>query len=326
MQIPTSPNDIQTPTVIALGNFDGVHRGHREVIEPILRLSPGADARLSGCCPTVVTFSPHPQEFFSGQRRALLTPLPEKARVLQAMGVEQLVVLPFDAGLASLSPQQFVENILVERLQARVVSVGQDFRFGHRRAGTTEDLRAIAAPYQIIVHIVPLHIENESRISSSAIRQALQDGKLSLGNHLLGRSYELVGQVVAGQQLGRQLGFPTANLQLPVEKFLPCRGVYAVWVNWDEEDSLAGTRSLLRRQPGVMNLGVRPTLNGVQQTVEVHLLDWSGDLYGKTLTVSLETLIRPEQKFDSLSALKEQIQKDCAVARSLLTQNPLPVS
>jgi len=266
---------VLTPTTIALGNFDGVHRGHRQVIQPILE-SQAVEASVQPPHITVVTFDPHPQEFFSGQPRQLLTPLAEKVTQLRFIGVEQLVLLPFDRELANLTPEQFVATILVQQLQAKRVSVGADFCFGRQRAGTALDLQAIAATYGVEVAIAPLKIFGEDRISSSAIRRALLEGDLALASSLLGRAYSLVGQVVTGQQLGRTLGFPTANLQLPPEKFLPRQGVYAVSVQvCPSEGDLDW--SAMPRLPGVMNLGSRPTVGGIAQVVEVHLLDWSGD-------------------------------------------------
>jgi riboflavin kinase/FMN adenylyltransferase len=294
------------------------------VIEPVVTQALNWRASSSSpIYPTVVTFSPHPQEFFSQQRRSLLTPLGEKAEVLEAMGVEQLVLLPFDRMLAAMSPQEFVEEFLVRQLKAISVSVGQDFRFGCNRSGNTADLKAIAALHNIDVNIVQLHRmevggDPSYRISSSAIRGALEQGDVAQADCLLGRPYQLVGEVVQGQQLGRTIGFPTANLQLPPEKFIPCRGVYSVWVQATEKKGASSERLHQQGCPGVMNIGNRPTVNGLKQTIEVHLLDWSGDLYGQILTVSLEKFLRPEQKFPSLEALKDQIQQDCEKARSIL--------
>lgn len=259
---------------------------------------------------TVATFNPHPREFFSGKSWNLLTPQSEKVQQLSLLGVEQLVLLPFDQELASLSPQDFVEKILVQQLQATQVSVGQDFHFGYRRSGTATDLQAIASSYGIEVTIVSLQMCQGERISSSSIRQSLQDGDIRQANLRLGRPYTIMGVVVKGQQLGRTLGFPTANLQLAPEKFLPRHGVYCVRVHSPSLPALASSH------PAVMNIGQRPTVSGTTVTVEVHLLDWSGDLYGQTLTVSLEEFLRPEQKFASLDALKSQIQADCEAARA----------
>jgi riboflavin kinase/FMN adenylyltransferase len=255
----------------------------------------------------------------------LLTPLQEKVALLQRIGVEQLVLLPFDRELASLTPDQFVHDILVQKLQARRISVGQDFCFGRQRSGTALDLQAIAATYGIEVEIAPLQqVEGDRagadppvRISSSAIRLALQQGDLETANHLLGYPYCLVGNVVEGQQLGRVLGFPTANLQLRPEKFVPCQGVYAVRVQISQSAWPADQLSAPYIR-GVMNLGNRPTVDGFRQVAEVHLFDWTGDLYGQTLIVSLERFLRPEQKFASLEELKSQIQIDCSTARMLL--------
>jgi riboflavin kinase/FMN adenylyltransferase len=290
-----------TPTVVALGNFDGIHQGHQQVISPVLNDNPQLRS-------TVVSFSPHPKEFFTGQPRKLLTPRAEKAFQLSAIGVEQLILLPFNRELAALTPQQFVEEILVNHLQAIRVSVGQDFRFGCKRSGTATDLQAIAAQFGIEVTIVPLLTFQGERISSSVIREALQEGNLQGANRMLGRSYGLLGEVVQGQQLGRTIGFPTANLQLPPEKFIPKQGVYGVRVSGVGID----------RELGVMNIGNRPTVNGTKQTIEVHLLNWSGDLYGQMLTVELEQFIRPEQKFTSLDDLKAQIKADCETARTMM--------
>lgn len=291
---------------------------------------------VTGLYPTVVTFDPHPQEFFTGQPKQLLTPLPEKVELLKAMGVEQLILLPFDRELADLTADEFVEKILVRQLQANRISVGMDFRFGRGRAGTAADLQSIASRYGIDVTLIGLHTCDEGdRISSSIVRESLASGDLKRANQLLGRPYSLVGSVVSGQRLGRTIGFPTANIELPPEKFLPRFGVYAVQVfvkneapnitsqgssyEWKNAQSFTSTpASDLSILNGVMNVGCRPTVDGKQPTIEIHLLDWSGDLYGQTLSASLVEFLRPEQKFASLDALKTQIQADCDVARKVL--------
>ena len=386
MWVTSSCTAALTPTSVALGNFDGLHLGHRQVVQPILsrstfgpnsatvsasgqslRSNAGKDENLESKHPatcdndsagnslcgddsdagdrpysTVVTFDPHPQEFFTGQPKKLLTPLAEKVELLAAMGVEQLVLLPFDRELADLTADEFVEKILVRQLQASRISVGMDFRFGRGRAGTAVDLQSIASSYGIDVTLVPLHNCGEGdRISSSAIREALASGDLRKAHQLLGRPYSLVGTVVGGQRLGRTIGFPTANIELPPEKFLPRFGVYAVQVlvsmlskseageikypsssyEWKNPQSLIrGKASDLSILSGVMNVGCRPTVDGQQPTIEIHLLDWSGDLYGQILSASLVDYLRPEQKFASLDALKTQIQADCDVARKVLSK------
>ncbi|BAY11904.1 bifunctional riboflavin kinase/FAD synthetase [Calothrix sp. NIES-2098] len=350
--VASATEELLTPTAVALGKFDGVHLGHRRVIQPVLQrakrqvpetgldeqklvadernlveLSPTQEHIYS----TVVTFHPHPQEFFSGQPRALLTPLDEKVEQLRSLGIEQLVLLPFDKELSALSPEDFVEKILIQKLRCQQLSVGQDFCFGKQRTGTAKDLQLLAAKYDIPVTIVALETyagsdklpedtnclsippTQEPPISTSLIRHTLENGDIKSANLLLGRHYTLFGVVIQGKQLGRTIGFPTANLQLPKDKFLPRLGVYAVRVSILDE-----TPDAVHPQLGVMNIGNRPTVDGTDTSVEVHLFDWSGDLYGKKLAVQIVQFLRPEQKFASLEALKTQIQLDCTVAKEVL--------
>jgi riboflavin kinase / FMN adenylyltransferase len=369
--ITSSIKAAKAPTIIALGNFDGVHLGHQRVMAEVLLgddlrpchqgskrppqtrisslsaqsvsalhrsvmalgydlelnqslvspvelpigLTEGGVSGLSTGYPTVVTFSPHPQAYFSGTFRPLLTPMAEKAWQLAELGIRQLVMLPFDRAIAQLSPETFVAEILVKGLRAKRISVGSDFRFGKGRSGDAQGLQEIAAQYGVPVVQVPLKHEQGDRISSSRIRQALQTGELEIATHLLGRPYTLTGQVIYGNQLGRTIGFPTANLQIPVDKYLPRTGVYSVRVYGAAPEPLCG----------VMNIGNRPTVHsqsGQPLSVEVHILNWAADLYGQWLTVSLEGFVRPEQKFSSLDELKAQIAEDCRVAIATLSQKP----
>ncbi len=258
---------------------------------------------------TVVTFLPHPQDYFSGISRPLLTPIAEKIWQLAQLGIDQLVMLPFNRALAELGPEAFVKQILIEGLQVQQISVGDDFRFGKGRGGDAKALQMIAATCGVPVIRVPLLHEKGDRISSSRIRQALQIGNLSEATQLLGRPYTLTGRVVQGQQIGRTIGFPTANLQIPPDKYLPRTGVYSVQVYGASTEPVAG----------VMNIGHRPTVKGQSLSVEVYLLNWAGDLYGNLLTVSLIEFVRPEQTFDSLESLKAQITADCERAIATLT-------
>jgi riboflavin kinase / FMN adenylyltransferase len=357
--VASSSEGLLTPTAVALGKFDGVHLGHQRVIQPVLQQArrqesgevkesnsssfplaphppvPSSSSALASpnerIRSTVVTFDPHPQEFFTGQPRTLLTPLDEKVQQLRSLGVEQLVLLPFDKELSALTPEEFVEKILVQQLRCQQISIGEDFCFGEKRSGTAKDLQLLAAKYSIPVSIVPLQTctgdlptqsssvsaapMQEARISTSLIRQTLERGDIESANLLLGRPYTLIGVVVQGQQLGRTIGFPTANLQLPKDKFLPRQGVYAVRVfTFSQTPDTSPIESL-----GVMNIGNRPTVNGTYSSAEVHLFDWSGDLYGKKLAVQLAKFLRPEQKFPSLEALKTQIHLDCIAAKEVLS-------
>jgi riboflavin kinase / FMN adenylyltransferase len=297
---------ILSPCAIALGNFDGIHLGHQTVLEPVLQ------ARQEyGAYPTVVSFTPHPREFFTGEKRQLLTPLEEKVKFLEELGIEQLVLLPFSAELAALSPREFVERVIVEKLGAGWISVGEDFHFGHRRQGNATDLVNLADRFGIQTRVVGLKkglpgtIDPSVRISSSLIRSALAEGEVTRANRMLGRPYRLIGRVVEGQKIGRTIGFPTANLALPEDKLLPRSGVYRVRVSIDSAEPIGA----------VMNIGCRPTVSGKGITVEVHLLDWSGELLDRTLTVNLVQFLRPEQKFNSLDELKTQIALDCQRSR-----------
>ncbi|MDB9307247.1 bifunctional riboflavin kinase/FAD synthetase [Aphanizomenon sp. CS-733/32] len=319
--VASSTEELLTPTAVALGKFDGVHLGHQRVIQPVLQ-SVWSQENSVRPYSTVVTFDPHPQEFFTGLPRDLLTPLDEKVAQLRSLGVEQLVLLPFDRELSALSPEEFVDKILVQQLQCQQISVGQDFCFGKKRMGTAQDLQAIAAKYNIPVTIVPIKTDtdilpatDDARISTSLIRESLEAGDIPKANRLLGRPYTLTGEVVTGQKLGRTIGFPTANIQLPKDKFLPRHGVYAIEaIIHNETPDKSPTQHF-----GVMNIGNRPTINGIDTRVEVHLFNWSGDLYGKILEIQLVKFLRPEQKFPSLEALKNQIQLDCTAAKAIFS-------
>lgn len=304
MWITSTPERALTPTAIALGNFDGVHLGHQNVIKPVLNHSLRS---------TVVTFHPHPREYFSGEPCSLLTPLEEKISHLKKLGIQQLVLLAFNRELASLSPEAFVKEILINQLQPRYISVGEDFRFGYKRQGNAEILRTIGEQFGIKVNIATLETNQQQRISSSRIREAIVAGEIELANELLGRFYTLNGAIVAGEQRGRTIGFPTANLEVPRNKLVPRYGVYAVQVT-------STTVPILDPHPGVMNIGMRPTVNGKQATIEIHLLNWTGNLYQHTLNVELKQFLRPEQKFNSLDELKNQITRDCQQAITIHNQ------
>jgi riboflavin kinase/FMN adenylyltransferase len=301
-------SDAQLPPVaLTVGNFDGIHRGHQAMLQRLL-----AGARERGLQSCVLTFEPHPREFFTPQAAPTrLTSLREKLELLAAQGVERTHVRRFDRSFASLAPEAFAEEILAKRLKARWLLIGEDFRFGARRAGDVALLENFGRRYGYQVEILPTVAHAGTRVSSSAVRGALAAGDLAVAEKLLGRAYSISGRVVHGRKLGRELGFATANVQLRHNR-PPLTGIYAVRVHG------VGTSS----RPGVASLGVRPTITASGRAVlEVHLFDFSADLYGAHMRVEFLHKIRDEEKYDDLGALKAQIERDCDVARTFLFES-----
>jgi riboflavin kinase/FMN adenylyltransferase len=289
---------------VAVGVFDGLHLGHKALIGRAL-------ARAEGGRCVAVSFDPHPDLVLAKDFRALppLTPLPEKQERLAAMGVE-LHVLPFTRELAALEPEAFVGAHLVTPYAPRWLVVGEDFALGRGRSGNVPRLRAIGGANGFEVEAVPLCVADGAVVSSTRIRVLLERGEVHAARGLLGRRYSLTGTVVHGDALGRELGFPTANLRLHEEKCIPALGIYAVWA-----------RPLGERQwlGGAMSVGIRPTFGGQVRTLEVYLLDWSGDLYGRDLEVEFVDWLRPELKFDGPDALVQAIRDDVARTRTRLS-------
>lgn len=328
------PQHAQRPTAIALGSFDGLHQGHRRVIAAITadpgETDPGRTDQEKAV-PTVVSFWPHPREVLHGETRLRLDLPAEKLELLEPLGVRQLVLVPFDAQLAALSPEAFVEQVLAGSLQARQVAVGDNFRFGAGRQGDVGDLARLGARHGITVTVLPmLHVDGE-RVSSSRIRRALAAGAIEEARRLLQRPYRFSGRVVRGRGLGRGLGWPTANLRIDGRKFLPQVGVYACWVwcHTDPDTTLqAGSQPPVRAGlalPAVMNLGPQPTVDpGSPSAVEVHLLDLQTagelDLSGTWLTVEPMQRLRGQIRFASLEELSARIGADATEARALLAQ------
>ena len=299
-----SPQDTQRPTAIALGSFDGLHQGHRRVIAAVT----GAAARAAGLVPSVVSFWPHPREVLHGDTRLRLDLPAEKLELLEPVGIEQLVLVPFDPALAALTPEAFVEQVLVGQLAAGLVAVGENFRFGKARSGDTAALIALGQRYGLAVEVLPMLWDGPERVSSSRIRRALAAVDLQEARRLLERPYRFSGQVVQGRGLGRKLGWPTANLQVDGRKFLPLEGVYAAMA------SVAGGAPL----PAVMNLGPQPTVDPLAPSaVEVHLLDRSLELVGQELRIEPIKLLRTQCAFANVEALSAQIGADAEAARKL---------
>lgn len=286
---------------VAMGNFDGVHLGHQAVIDL---------ARPHGPL-GIVTFTPHPREFFhpGGADFRLMNP-ETRANRLAKLGVQQLYQLPFDAAMASFSPEEFVRQVLVEGLGIAHVVVGADFCFGRGRAGKASDLQALGAKYGFGVTIADLVSFDQTEISSTAIRAALAEGRPRDAKAMLGHWHRIDGEVIHGEKRGRELGYPTANMSVS-GLHLPRLGVYAVKV-----DILTGPQ--IGSYLGAASLGVRPMFGVNKPNLETFIFDFKGDLYGHHLSIGLVDYLRPEMKFDGLPGLLEQMARDCDQARAIL--------
>jgi riboflavin kinase/FMN adenylyltransferase len=299
-----SPQQAKTPTTLALGSFDGLHAGHRRVIASV------TETDHLDAIPTVVSFWPHPREVLHGEPRLRLDLPEEKLELLEPLGIQQLVLVPFNRQLAQLSAADFVEQVLLGCLKARQIAVGANFRFGRGREGDTNTLRELAEAAGVQVSVLPILEDAGGRMSSSRIREALSNGDLQTASALLGRPYRFRGTVVRGRGLGRDLGWPTANLQVDGRKFLPGLGVYAARA-WTQGDGEA--------LPAVMNLGPQPTVDpNSPSAVEVHLLDRRIELVGEELVVEPVERLRGQQRFSGLEALSAQIGQDAEAARQRL--------
>jgi riboflavin kinase/FMN adenylyltransferase len=286
---------------LALGNFDGVHRGHHAVLAAAHAARP--DLPLA-----VLTFEPHPREYFRpGDPPFRLTLLPAKVEAFSRLGCATVLALPFDAALAALPAEAFIGDILHGAMGARHLACGADFAFGHRRGGDVAMLARDAEALGIGISVVPPVADDDGTISSTAIRRLLQDGYPERAAAKLGRPWEITGPVSHGDKRGRTIGFPTANVPLG-RQLEPARGVYAVQV------ALADGRLV----PGVANIGARPTVGGTESRVESHLFDFAEDLYGQEVGIRLLHFLRDEQRFPGLEALVAQIGLDAAAARRLL--------
>ncbi len=286
--------------VLTIGNFDGVHRGHQALMSRLCE-----EGRKRNLPVVVMVFEPQPLELFAGDKApARLTRLREKLRYMAEAGVDKVLCVRFDRRFAALSAQRFISDLLVEKLDVKYLAVGDDFRFGAGRQGDFLLLQKAGAEYGFEVVSTETFCDGGKRISSTAVRQALAVDDLALAQSLLGHPFTISGRVVHGDALGRTLGFPTANLPLR-RSVSPVKGVYAVEVRGLTPEPL----------PGVANIGTRPTVKGLRQQLEVHLLDINMDLYGRHIDVVLKQKIRNEQRFASLEALKEQIANDVVTAR-----------
>jgi riboflavin kinase/FMN adenylyltransferase len=301
-------------SVITVGTFDGLHLGHQAVVRYLVRR-----AEAQGGRSVVITFDPHPRDVIRGDSTPLLTTIEERARVLESLGVDRFLVIPFDKAFAALSARDFVETILVEKVGLQEIVIGYDHGFGRGREGDSTLLVDLGAVHGFSVDVIPVQVMEEHVISSTEIRRLLLDeGDVRQAASLLGRRYGFTGTVVEGDKRGRLLGYPTANLAPDhPNKVLPLRGVYAVRAEREASGARNGARNGAG-YGGMLNIGFRPTFSGTERRVEVHLFDFDGDLYGEQLRIEFVERMREEQKFESIEALKEQLSSDERRSRAAL--------
>ena len=294
----------QQPTVLTIGTFDGVHLGHQKIVERVV-----TNAHQEGLLATVFTFFPHPRMVVQHDKSLkLIHTLEEKKQLLQQLGVDLLVVQPFNEAFAQLTAEEFVSSILVQRLNVKKVIIGYDHRFGRNRTANINDMRLFGEKYGFAVEEISVQEVDEVSVSSTKIREALNKGDVTTAEHYLGTPYSLTGRVVHGLKLGRTLGYPTANIQVTEDyKLIPKDGVYAVY-------SYIGARKVY----GMMSIGKNPTIEGKGASIEVYFFDFNGDLYDQKLTIEFVQYLREEQKFATIDLLKKQLQDDETAARKAI--------
>lgn len=292
-------------TIVTIGTFDGVHLGHRKILEQITK-----NAQELNCESLVLTFFPHPRTVLQDDTdMKQLNTLDEKISLLDSLGVDNLVVHPFDKEFSRLTAEEFVNEVLVDVFKVKKIIIGHDHRFGRNRTANIDDLITFGETYGFDVEQISVEQLNEVSISSTKIRNALLEGNVELAANYLGYNYSVTGTVTQGKQLGRTIGYPTANITIAENyKLIPSNGVYIVKSSIDAKVVY-----------GMMNIGVRPTVDGTTQTIEVHFFDFNQDLYTQKITVSLLKRMRSEQKFESIDALKSQLGLDKLNAQNHIT-------
>lgn len=283
--------------VVTSGTFDGVHLGHQRILDRLKEISD-----LNGGETVVLTFWPHPRMVVSedSQGLQLLSTLEEKIQLLTDLGIDHLLIVPFTRSFSELSCEDYIQQILVDQIGTKKLVIGYDHRFGRNREGSFDFLKKNAPHYGFEVEEIPREDIEEMAISSTRIRHTLSSGHIEEANGLLGRPYSISGTIVKGKQLGRQLGFPTANVQVnSFHKLIPTNGVYIIRAIYDRIS-----------YQGMLNIGTRPTVDGTVRTIEANIFDFNKDIYGEKLQIDLLKYLRPEQKFDGLDALIAQISKD----------------
>jgi len=301
--------------VVTIGTFDGVHTGHRQILNQLKQ-----EAILHNGETVIITFHPHPRRVVrSGQSPVLLiNTIEEKIGLLEAVGIDHLVVVPFTEDFSMLSAKEYVEEFLIGKFHPHTVIIGYDHHFGKGRGGNYRLLEDYSANGAFALKEIPEHLLHESIVSSTSIREAVLKGNIDVANELLGYDFFFEGTVIEGNKLGKTLGYPTANLRIEnEEKLVPGNGVYAVLVQVNSQLSIvngnvASNSQLIidRSLPGMMNIGVRPTIGGINRVIEVNIFDFDEDIYGQTLRVFVKKFIRPEIKFNGLDELKLQLEED----------------
>jgi riboflavin kinase / FMN adenylyltransferase len=291
--------------VVTSGTFDGVHLGHQKILHRIREIARNIEGET-----VLITFWPHPRLVLypSEHNLRLLSTFEEKAKLLRQFGIDHLVTIPFTQEFSQLTSEQFIHSVLVDKIHTKKLVIGYDHRFGKNREGSFEYLQANSKEFGFELEEISRQDVDEIAVSSTKIRKALETGDVKTATSCLGRPYELNGLVIKGQQIGRSIGFPTANIHIPNDyKLIPKDGVYAV------EAQVEGVQ-----YKAMLNIGNRPTVDGSKKTVEAHLFDFQGDLYDKQITVWLKEFLREERKFENLEALKAQLVVDQKNAKSLL--------
>lgn len=286
--------------MLTLGTFDGVHIGHKKILERVTQ-NTNPDTSGGKYQSLVLTFFPHPRMVLQGQSDVkLLNTISEKIDLLEIMGVQNLVIHPFDESFSKLTAQEFVKTVLVDKFDIQKIIIGHDHRFGRNRTANIDDLITFGKEYGFEVEQISVQEIKEVSISSTKIRNALTEGNMALANEYLGYDYFLTGTILKGKQLGRTIGFPTANLQIEEDyKLIPRNGAYVVKSSINQKTVF-----------GMMNIGYNPTVGEGNLSVEIHYFDFEADLYNQKISVSILEYLRPEQKFDSVDLLKRQLEKD----------------